>query len=133
MGTNYYLKTQPPCPHCFRPYGDEGRGLHIGKSSAGWVFGLHVYPADEREILPGIESIEDLPDWLPLFEKYGVINEYGATCTPAYMIDVITERSHPNGLRRRTPGSAPYMTDRENGNCSKHGAGTWDLCPYEFS
>ena len=36
MGTNYYLTTptQPPCPHCGRPYAEDD-GRHIGKSSGG--------------------------------------------------------------------------------------------------
>lgn len=38
MGTNYYLHSQDPCEHCGRSYPE----LHIGKSSAGWVFALHV-------------------------------------------------------------------------------------------
>ena len=39
MGTNYYLSSKP-CSCCGRK--DSQR--HIGKSSAGWVFALHVYP-----------------------------------------------------------------------------------------
>src|SRR5450631_1105933 len=37
MGTNYYLQL-PGCDHCNR----AGDRLHIGKSSGGWCFALHV-------------------------------------------------------------------------------------------
>ena len=39
MGTNYDA-IEPRCPHCNR----EGRRWHIGKSSGGWAFGVHVIP-----------------------------------------------------------------------------------------
>ena len=37
MGTNYYIR-QKECQHCHHRPDD----IHIGKSSAGWVFALHV-------------------------------------------------------------------------------------------
>ena len=40
MGTNYYLHKKPPCEAC----GHEPAPLHIGKSSGGWCFSLHVIP-----------------------------------------------------------------------------------------
>jgi hypothetical protein len=90
MRTNYYLKPRPPCPYCGHGEGDRGR--HIGKSSAGWTFGLRVYPD---------EGIEGLEDWIPLFERHGVIDEYGDEVTFHRMLATITERSHPHGLLRR--------------------------------
>lgn len=65
MGTNYYLKPKP-CECCGRT--DEG--LHIGKSSAGWCFSLHVIPE---------EGINGLDDWKSRFDEPGVqiVNEYG--------------------------------------------------------
>lgn len=50
MGTNYYAEYQPPCPTC----GRQDPPLHIGKSSAGWCFSLHVIP----EL-----GLNDWPEW----------------------------------------------------------------------
>lgn len=78
MGTNYYLHENI-CSHCGR--GDEP--LHIGKSSAGWCFALHVIP--ER----GLNSLED---WEKKFEKGTILNEYGNPTSPEEMLRIITER-----------------------------------------
>ncbi len=68
MGTNYYLKTAAPCPTC----GHEQEPLHIGKSSGGWVFSLHVDPD---------AGLCDLPDWESRWAKPGatITDEYGET------------------------------------------------------
>jgi len=54
MGTNYYLYPASPCKACGRSY----EAKHIGKSSAGWCFLLHVIPE---------EGINDLEDWKKLW------------------------------------------------------------------
>jgi hypothetical protein len=58
MCTNYYLKHP------------DGLYLHIGKSSAGWCFSLHVMPE------AGINSLDE---WRSLFcDPYALIqDEYG--------------------------------------------------------
>lgn len=137
MGTNYYLHRNA-CPHCGR--GDEP--LHIGKSSGGWCFTLHVDP----EIPVG-----DLSDWRALWATGVIKDEYGAVVTVAEMEATITERigrpfdaqdwsvtgyqneaqfhklnnseRGPNGLLRHQIGQY----------CLKHGDGTWDCCSGEFS
>ena len=38
MGTNYYWQESEPCAACGRGY----EQVHVGKSSAGWCFSLHV-------------------------------------------------------------------------------------------
>lgn len=66
-----------PCPCCAQA---DREWLHIGKSSGGWCFSLRVYPALHGDMTAhnlGIDPIENLDDWIPLFERYGVINEYG--------------------------------------------------------
>ena len=83
MGTNYYLIEQPPCIRCGREY--EAR--HIGKSSAGWVFALRIYPD---------EGINTLEDWKPLLEKGVIKNEYDEVIPFNVMLDAITMRSFPN-------------------------------------
>jgi hypothetical protein len=138
VGTNFYYYDNV-CDHCKR--GDERR--HIGKSSAGWCFSLHVYPDD---------GIKDLPDWEKLFQEPGTIikNEYGDAISVKDMLEWIADRmgkewpkdvpamysswsdfhrkNHseegPNGLLRHA------VDDRY---CIGHGEGTWDLLVGEFS
>ncbi len=110
MGTNFYLHEKPDCSECHRPF----RALHVGKSSAGWTFCLHV--------IPDI-GINDLPDWEKRWSQPGVIirDEYGEAVAPEEMRRRITERA--SGLNRQSAHSRDATP----------GAGTWDLCPYEFS
>jgi hypothetical protein len=99
MGTNYYLEIDNVCSHCGR--GDTE--LHIGKSSAGWVFFLRIYP-DE-----GINSLED---WLPLFGN-GTI---GDTLSKEEMLEWITELKKDGDVPRGDiyiPGSGYSMSSRE--------------------
>lgn len=135
MGTNFYAITKRnKCDHCGRS-DDETR--HIGKSSFGWCFSLHVYPED---------GINTLDDWKSYWGREGVVieNEYGNTVPVDEMLATITERSRlkngnrmgreemlqnnaepgPNGLLRHT-----YR------NCIGHGEndGTWDYIVGEFS
>lgn len=132
MGCNFYLYGKPPCPSCGRHY--EPR--HIGKSSGGWTFALHVCPAD---------GINDLCDWEREWSRDGaeIRDEYGRVIHQDEMKYTITERcgetverwtardfseNHavpgPNGLaRRRVDGI----------HCIRHGSGTWDLIVGEFS
>lgn len=133
MGTNYYWHEKPPCEHCGQTIGER---LHIGKSSAGWCFSLHVSSFD---------GIRSLGDWQNRFDLPGswIADEYGDRVTVEEMLSIITERkwdgpnrcvdagwierNHaqqgPNGLMRHKIG--PY--------CVGHGEGTWDLIPGEFS
>lgn len=137
MGTNYYLKTNV-CSHCGR--GAERK--HIGKSSAGWCFTLHVYWE---------EGIKDLPDWKALFENSGnrIEDEYGHLVGVKDMLSVITDRrykdreSKPTGYlswedfyerNNAVPGPHDLIRHRIGGSfCLGHGDGTWDLVQGEFS
>ena len=143
MGTNYYLHDKPDCECCGRPYEPK----HIGKSSAGWCFSLHVIPED---------GINTLDDWRRLWSAPGayIRDEYGREVPAADMEDWITKRGRerdwsdprwwsgpfgysseaefharnnsqrgPNGLLRHQIG--PY--------CVGHGEGTWDYMTGEFS
>jgi hypothetical protein len=110
MGTNYYLHKNV-CPTCKRP--EEVK--HIGKSSVGWAFGLHVYPED---------GIDNLEDWTKEFERGQIKNEYHGDIPPAEMVSIITEREHPRGLSRQ---------GIDGRHCVGHGEGTYDFCIGEFS
>lgn len=111
MGTNFYL-TSKPCECCGRV--DEP--LHIGKSSDGWAFALHVYPEN---------GINNLDDWkIKLKKEDGLIfDEYDRVWNYDEMIDKITNRSHPNGLRR---------SHVDGWHCIGNGEGTYDYIIGEF-
>jgi hypothetical protein len=132
MGTNYYFFDEKPCPTC----GREDEPLHIGKSSMGWCFGLHVIP--ER----GLSTLEE---WQKLWNKPDSVikDEYGREISPDDMFCRIAQRGDakfdgdwkgfdfvdnhaepgPMGLVRRCVGR----------HCVGHGNGTWDYVPGEFS
>lgn len=136
MGTNYYYYTPdgPVCPTCGRC--DEAEVRHIGKSSGGWVFALHVYPD---------EGICDLDDWRRLFAVPGtwIEDEYGSDVAPDYMLEIITERQGPaasvmgdDGLAANRAVRGPHNLARarvDGTHCIGHGEGTWDLHVGEFS
>lgn len=112
MGTNFYLQEET-CPHCGR--GDPG--FHIGKSSSGWAFALHIIPN---------AGINGLDDWRVRWNKPGAVitDEYGDILEPFEMEDRILNRSHPRGLSRHTI---------DGKHCTGHGDGTYDLLMGDFS
>lgn len=148
MGMNYYLHRDHACQCCKRPY----EPLHIGKSSIGWCFSLHVIP----EL-----GINDLEDWQKLWDEPNatILNEYGEPVRKEMMLKIITERESresPEDFFKRNPSlaSSRYKTVDEfyefNGaipgpnkllrhridefsHCVKHGAGTWDCIEGVFS
>lgn len=138
MGTNYYLHRNV-CLHCGRS--DEPR--HIGKSSCGWHFALHVYPSD---------GINDLQGWVKELEKPDRVikDEYDQKLTIHELLSVIRDRKRDN-----PPAAVPWGYNswdhfhRSNqsqpglnglvrcqigaGHCVKHGEGTWDCIDGDFS
>ena len=132
MGTNFYLYDKPPCAACARPY----EAKHIGKSSAGWCFTLHVIPED---------GINDLPDWERLWSVPGaeIRDECGVMVTVREMHRIITDRWLVSRADLRTPsyyeindaepGPNGLMRHRIGRHCIGYGEGTWDLIPGEFS
>jgi hypothetical protein len=79
MGTNYYWYEKEPCACC----GREFEPIHIGKSSYGWHFALHVD-----------DETKSLDDWKKRFDIQGsfIKNEYGEKIEKNEMIDNITNR-----------------------------------------
>lgn len=133
MGTNYYWHAKPECSEC----GHECQGVHIGKSSGGWCFGLHVYPED---------GIHELQDWiLNRFNTPGsyIRDEYGDKVTREDMLKTITERWWQNtGHRNAQYLASNHAVEGPRGLmrhaidprfCIGHGEGTWDLMIGEFS
>lgn len=129
------------CKHCKR----EVEGKHIGKSSFGWCFGVHIYHED---------GIKNLSDWEKLFSKKGsyIKDECGERISSKEMKSIIRERKMRNSRTGKYYWKQLYESENEfleanhaikgpNGllrrkigtNCEGHGIGTWDYCVGEFS
>jgi hypothetical protein len=128
MGTNYHLKTSDP------RFSDP-EAVHIGKSSGGWCFMLHIYP--ELRICT-------LDDWRPLIEAGSITDSNGVYTAPDTMLRIITERSwapQPDSFtpqrlaaNHATPGPNGLLRQQIDGtHCVGHGEGTWDLMVGVFS
>lgn len=155
MGTNYYLQEKV-CDHC----GRRGHRMHIGKSSMGWCFALHVRKSpdwwdeddsdDDRLKLPS-----DLLGWTVLFAdtRYEIVDEYGRKISAVEMYQTIADRGSREP-REDAGYQAHGYRDLEHflasnhaqvgpnnllrhrileGHCIGHGNGTYDLITGEFS
>ena len=143
MGTNYYWYPEPPCPCC----GRRPEPVHIGKSSGGWCFALHVYPfwvGNE----PGAFAADSLEAWKHKFETEGsyIEDEYGDLVSVESLLQSITQRSarnpdfeYPDSWyeeNHAVPGPRGLARRKIDGDfCVAHAPddGTWDLCIGEFS
>lgn len=125
MGTNYYLVEADECLHCGRK---AERGLHIGKSSYGWAFALHVYPegADWESGEPAPRNFEE---WKTFFREKKIINEYGESIPEQSMISIITER----GSYKSSKEADVFRHEIDMRHCIGHGDGPWDLIVGKFS
>lgn len=123
MSTNYYVHLEKrsggtPCARCGHPPGAPER-LHIGKSSAGWVFLLRVYPG----------RLDSWAAWDRLLGSLGpedyIEDEYGRQVGHGFLRALVTMRGteEPRGLRRPSD-------DRRSD--VRRGHGTWDLLSCEF-
>lgn len=129
MGTNYYaIETKNVCDHCGR--GDEVSRIHIGKSSYGWCFGLHVGSAAEPEVP------RSLDEWKVFLAKDGVRieDEYDTEVTVEQMENIITQRKHPQPAsldwmysNHAVPGPNGLARHALDQFCTAHGEGTYDL------
>jgi hypothetical protein len=136
MGTNYYVTSGPPCKHC----GRGGGKIHIGKSSAGWCFSLHVIED------MGLNSLED---WMNFWDGRRITNEYDEVKTTQEMLSIITERGrekrwdkkpysynswdefHRMNHSQQGPGGL-LRHQIDGSHCVGHGDGTYDLIRGEF-
>lgn len=109
MGTNYYAE-QTGCSEC----GHTPEPLHIGKSSAGWAFTLHVIPE---------MGLNCLMDWIQYMIRPDITirDEYGRTITSTQMRDVISKRDFE------------HRADLQWHSTVGHGEGSWDLVTGDFS
>lgn len=85
MSTNYYAHID---------LGGPVVRLHIGKSSAGWCFALHV-----------TDEITSLDDWRKVWDQpfVTIVDKYGDTVTPAEMLATITIQSWGGARDRGSP------------------------------
>ncbi|MGQ4893385.1 MAG: hypothetical protein ACP6IQ_02030 [Candidatus Njordarchaeia archaeon] len=88
MGTNYYLRYH--CKEC-----GHTKSLHIGKSSCGWTFGLHVYP--EKDLL----DLRQIWKFIKSEVNKGAIieNEYGEKVFLEEMLKIIRDRERPDDYK----------------------------------
>ncbi len=115
MGTNYYYHKQEACKCC----GRNDEPVHIGKSSGGWCFSMHI---DEYE------GIKNYDDWKKLFEIEGsyIEDEYGDVIDKDYFCKSIVEDRHWRGEH-------PSRHEIDGRHCVGHGEGTWDYITGNFS
>ena len=133
MGTNYYLQA-PKCFHC----GKADEPLHLGKSSGGWCFSLHVYPEE------GINNWDDLQAHIVqcLLHNHIIVNEYGDAVSFEEFKQVVENR------HGRKPVSTEWLCQQGGygepgpnnlvrhtlspGHCIGQGKGTYDYLIGEF-
>ena len=153
MGTNFYLQ-KGSCANCRH----MPESTHLGKSSSGWCFGLHVYPEC------GIHDLPELLDWLkgelgylkrPPQDWPKIVDEYGQVHTLESFLEAVTKRQsarrigegwdgewwgswyqseqHFHDSNHSLRGPSGLLRHRvDGGHCVGHGAGTWDLIVGEF-
>lgn len=163
MGTNYYLRVPKDRPEEYerfaaRTYRDNPEPLpyvelHIGKSSYGWCFALHVIPELD---------LNSLQDWEVLFGLYteGIYDEYDINTPVAELMKTICDRqgADPDETWAGTtktldrhysvidipwsewfeqnsaqPGPRGCARHRIGRGCVAHGPSTYDLIVGEFS
>lgn len=129
MGTNYYAKTVTDLA-LKRP------GLHIGKSSMGWCFSLHVYPE---------KNINTLADWEKMLSCKLIYNEYGGYVEPKKLLELIKNRRVPARTKKELEqilsdckefaimGPNNLLRHKVGRRCIGHGDGPWDYMIGDFS
>lgn len=119
--------------------------IHIGKSSCGWCFAVHIYPGGlkdiDREYCYDI-AVYTLQDWTELWQYGYIKDEYGWVINPEYMAKIITERSmrnrqmDPDWYTRNHAVAGPNGLARhqiDGVRCVGHGEGTYDYLVRDFS
>jgi len=132
MGTNFYLHA-PACSHC----GHAEEPLHLGKSSAGWCFGLHIYP---DKLLCDWQDMWSHIDALVENGNHEIKDEYGDTVDPALFFSIVWDRSRqePPSLQwlkdnHAVPGPYGLARHKLDDHCIGHGEGPFDYIVGYFS
>lgn len=160
MGCNYYIlePNKDYDSNCPIKSKTEPKYVktHLGKSSAGWTFGVHVYP--ERDI-------NTLDDWIAIFQELSIkdelyiLDEYGYNLSLVQFLDTVRERSSNSNwgeLKKninKNPMYISYLSLEhflevnqaikgpnnllrrriDKSHCISHGSGTWDHVIGDFS
>ena len=136
MGTNYYIEFDV-CEKC----GRAKDSYHIGKSSAGWCFSLHV------DSYAGVMNLGDMREkWKGQIIK----DENGSVHSEKGMLDIILNRGSDKPFESKPIsykswdqfhsqnysefGPKNLLRHRiDNTHCIGHGEGTYDYITGEFS
>ena len=113
MGTNYYVVPNRP---------SVAEPIHIGKSSAGWLF--HFQEQNEKWHEPPIEwhTYEQVVDWLQRFtvdtDEYVIMDEYDRVVSLEKLINHIEEKqinckSNPDNFTYCKNVNGYRFSDRE--------------------
>jgi hypothetical protein len=135
MGTNYYMVKGQHIPetdydHPLNGLLRDGTGvcakIHIGKSSGGWCFSLHVMPE---------HGIHNLQDWKALVERlladgWRIEDEYREIITQDVLWDVV-ERAGERWVRRDGRPLMRHLVDESH--CIGNGEGLYDYVLGHFS
>jgi hypothetical protein len=131
MGTNYYMMKGEWLPesnwdHPLSGLIREGTGrpasIHIGKSSGGWCFSLHVMPE---------QGISNLADWRALADRlladgWRIEDEYRDVVTPDMMWKIVEREGWDWG-------AAEWRHEVDGDHCIGHGEGLYDYVVGYFS
>lgn len=148
MGTNYtlvYPTTESVECHCCGHVSQKQKTYHLGKSSWGWCFSLHVSP----EL--GLNTFDDVFAEILSSEGY-IENEYGDKVELGEFVSIVKERSSPKSFDERDWWAFSYTSEYDfhyknhslrgpnnllrhkvdGVHCIGHGEGTWDYITGEF-
>lgn len=106
MGTNYYIKADPPCKCCGRPFED----VHIGKLSQGWRFMFSTAVG---------RTVEKAMATIVAADGLGIVDEYGEDVSASALIRQIEEsasgKSHFEYCRVHHPEHAASVLHEDGG------------------
>lgn len=97
MGMNYHTYAGNSCSHCGR--GDEE--VHLGKSSVGWDFSLHLHP----EFYADWESMKQ---WL---KGRTIKNEHEAVYTHEQFVEMVERKQKERPFAHKNDQYGHYVGD----------------------
>lgn len=86
MGTNFYLELPESTAKHF-----ESNPIHIGKSSAGWVFTLNA--KQTKATASVLVCLDTWEKWVPYLKMGVIVDEYGSKVTYEEFVFRVTEKN----------------------------------------